>query len=417
MSENFRDLALAYHAEPRPGKLSIAASKPVRTLAQLALACSPGVAAPVRAIAADPECAYQYTGKGNLVAVISDGSAILGLGNLGPLASKPVMEGKALLFKRFADINAIDIEVSADSPKAFIDTVVCIADTFGGISLEDIRAPECFEIEQALIERCKVPVFHDDQHGTAIVVAAALLNALALQGKVLPMARVVCLGAGAAATASMRLLVSMGLPRQQLFMVDRVGVIRSDRGDLTRTKSRFINDTGPRTLADAMAGADVCIGLAGPGLVTTALLQTMAPRPVLFACANPDPEIDPDLARQARNDLIIASGRAEHPNQISNLLVFPYIFRAALDVRASCINPEMMLAAVQALSALVREPVPAAVLNACQLNALAYGPDYILPKVMDWRLLDRVSAAVARAAVDSGVAARPYPANYPLWPL
>ena len=414
MPHNIRELALAYHASPQPGKIAIKLSKPANTAADLALAYTPGVAEPVKEIAKDPENAYQYTAKGNLVAVISNGTAILGLGNLGALASKPVMEGKALLFKRFASIDAIDIEVNTEQPDAFIETVALIADTFGGINLEDIKAPECFEIEQKLIERCNVPVFHDDQHGTAIVTAAGLLNALELQGKTLTNINLVCLGAGAAATACMRLLVSLGLPRSKLLMVDRLGVIHTGRIGVVGTKTEFAQETEARTLADALSGADVCIGLAGPDLITQEMLKTMADKPILFACSNPDPEISPLLAKAVRPDLLMGTGRSDYPNQVNNVLAFPYIFRGALDVRASCINQAMKLAAVVALRELAKEAVPAPVLRAYELESLSFGMDYILPKPLDWRLLGKVSAAVAQAAVASGVARLPYPKNYPL---
>ncbi len=413
-TDSFKQAALDYHAKPHPGKIGITVTKPAETQEDLALAYSPGVAEPVRAIAANPDDAYRYTAKGNLVAVISDGTAILGLGDLGPLASKPVMEGKSLLFKRFANIDSIDIEVEAESSQAFIDTVRRIAITFGGINLEDIKAPECFEIEKALIEACDIPVFHDDQHGTAIVTAAGMLNALEVQGKTLESARIVCLGAGAAAVACMRLLIRCGARRENIFMVDRMGVIYSGRDGLNQYKAEFAHATDRRTLEDACTGADVFVGLSGADLLSPDILKKMAPRPVVFACSNPDPEIDPDLAHATRSDLIMATGRSDFPNQVNNVLGFPYIFRGALDVRARCVNEEMKLAAVHALRAIAKEPVPASVLQACGLDTLAFGPGYIIPKPMDPRLLGRVSAAVARAAVDSGVARLAYPAHYPL---
>jgi malate dehydrogenase (oxaloacetate-decarboxylating)(NADP+) len=414
MSNDVKQAALDYHEFPAPGKISIELSKPAETQNDLALAYSPGVAEPVREIARDPDAAYRYTGKGNLVAVISNGTAILGLGDLGPLASKPVMEGKALLFKRFANINAIDIEVNAESAEAFIDTVARIADTFGGINLEDIKAPECFEIEKALIEQCDIPVFHDDQHGTAIVTAAGMLNALEIQGKQLEEARIVCLGAGAAAIACMRLLVALGAKHENLFMVDRRGVIYPGREGLNEYKEEFCNATGARTLADALNGADVFVGLSGADLMSAEMLRSMAERPVVFACSNPDPEIRPELAHATRDDLIIATGRSDYPNQVNNVLGFPFIFRGALDVRASRINEAMKVAAVHAIRELAREPVPAEVLTACGVESLTFGREYIIPKPMDARLLGRVADAVARAAVDSGVARLPYPAHYPL---
>ncbi|MDN3524006.1 malic enzyme-like NAD(P)-binding protein [Halomonas sabkhae] len=414
MTDAKRQAALDYHAHPIPGKLSVELTKPTATARDLALAYSPGVAEPVREIAKDSENAYLYTGKGNLVAVISDGSAILGLGNLGPLASKPVMEGKGVLFKRFAGINATDIEVNAESPQAFIDTVARIADTWGGINLEDIKAPECFEIERALIEQCHIPVFHDDQHGTAIVTAAGMLNALDIAGKSLEEARIVCLGAGAAAIACMKLLVSCGARSDNLIMLDRKGVIHTGREDLNQYKAMFAVDTDKRTLTDAIEGADVFVGLSGPGLMSADHIRRMADNPVVFACTNPDPEIAPDLAHAARPDVIMATGRSDYPNQVNNVLGFPFIFRGALDVRATRINEEMKVAAVHALKDLAREPVPRAVLEAYDSPAMSFGRDYIIPTPIDVRLLERVSSAVAQAAVDSGVARRPYPSHYPL---
>jgi malate dehydrogenase (oxaloacetate-decarboxylating)(NADP+) len=406
--------ALDYHALPKPGKIAIELTTPAETQKDLALAYSPGVAEPVRAIAQNPDDVYLYTAKGNMVAVISDGSAILGLGNLGPLASKPVMEGKALLFKRFAGIDAIDIEVKIDSAAGFIATVASIADTFGGINLEDICAPECFEIERQLIDLCDVPVFHDDQHGTAIVTAAGLLNALEIQGKTLPEARIVCLGAGAAAIACMRLLVSLGASKANIFMLDRRGVIYTGRDGINQYKAEFANDTAARSLADACAGADVFIGLSGANLLMPEILASMAPRPVVFACSNPDPEISPELAWQVRDDLIMATGRSDYPNQVNNVLGFPYIFRGALDVRATMINEEMKIAAVKALCELAREPVPQSVLDACEETELGFGADYIIPKPMDPRLISVVSDAVARAAIATDVARKGYPDHYPI---
>jgi malate dehydrogenase (oxaloacetate-decarboxylating)(NADP+) len=404
--------ALAYHADPVPGKISIELTKPAESLRDLSLAYSPGVAEPCREIAGNPDDAYRYTGKGNLVAVISNGTAVLGLGNLGSLASKPVMEGKALLFKRFAGINSIDIEVDTEDSQEFIDTVARIASTFGGINLEDIRAPECFEIETSLIERCDIPVFHDDQHGTAIVTAAGLINALEIQGKRMESAVITCLGAGSAAIACMRLLVRMGARRENIYMLDRRGVVYTGREDVNVYKQEFAVTTDRRSLTDAIQGADVFIGLSGADLLTPAMLLSMAPRPVVFACSNPDPEIKPELALATRDDLIIATGRSDYPNQVNNVLGFPFIFRGALDVRASRINEEMKVAAVLALSALAREPVTPEVLLACELDALSFGPNYIIPNPLDSRLLTRIAPAVARAAVDSGVARLPLPRNY-----
>ncbi|MEZ5570785.1 MAG: malic enzyme-like NAD(P)-binding protein [Halioglobus sp.] len=412
MSRDLKSDALDYHAGPVPGKISIELTKPAETLRDLALAYSPGVAEPCREIASEPTDAYRYTGKGNLVAVISNGTAVLGLGNLGSLASKPVMEGKALLFKRFAGINAIDIEVDTEDTQEFVDTVARIAATFGGINLEDIRAPECFEIERMLVERCDIPVFHDDQHGTAIVTAAGLINALKIQGKRMEDAVITCLGAGAAAIACMRLLLSLGARRENIFMVDTRGVIHTGRDGVNAYKLEFANNTDKRTLTDAVTDADVFIGLSGADLLTPAMLLSMAPRPIVFACSNPDPEIQPELARATRDDLIIATGRSDYPNQVNNVLGFPFIFRGALDVRASIINEEMKVAAVLALSELAREPVTPEVLVACEVDALEFGPDYIIPNPLDARLLNRIAPAVARAAVESGVARLPYPQNY-----
>lgn len=408
-----KEAALEYHAYPRPGKISINVTKACTTQRELALAYTPGVAEPVRVIAQDPEAAYRYTAKGNLVAVITDGSAVLGLGNVGALAGKPVMEGKGVLFKRFADIDVFDIEVNAESPQAFIDTVVRIAPTFGGINLEDIAAPHCFEIEKTLSERLDIPVFHDDQWGTAIITAAAMLNALELQGKKLEDARIVCLGAGAAGIACMRLLVTLGARKEHIYMIDRNGIIHASRTDLNEYKVEFALTTDKRTLADAMQDADVFVGVSGPDLVTPEMLASMAPKPVVFALSNPDPEIRPEVARAVRSDLIMATGRSDYPNQVNNVLGFPYIFRGALDVRARRINEAMQVAAVHALSALAKEPVPQEVLDAYLIDRLEFGPEYIIPKPLDPRLIHTVPAAVARAAVESGVAKLGYPDHYP----
>lgn len=414
MAEDLMQAALEYHEKPVPGKLNVTISKPTATSRDLSLAYSPGVAEPCREIAKDPETAYRYTGKGNLVAVISDGSAVLGLGNIGPLASKPVMEGKGVLFKRFAGVNSVDVEVESENPQAFIDTVARIANTYGGINLEDIKAPECFEIERQLIERCSIPVFHDDQHGTAIVTAAGLLNALELQGKAIEDAKIVCLGAGAAATACMNLIISCGAKRENIYVLDRKGVIHDGRDDLNEFKATFATPTSARTLDDAIDGADVFIGVSGPDLLTVDQLKKMAANPVVFACSNPDPEINPEAALAARDDLIMATGRSDYPNQVNNVLGFPFIFRGALDVRATKINEEMKVAAVHALKDLAKEPVPQEVVEAYGGIAFEFGKEYILPKPMDARLLTNVSSAVAQAAVDSGVASLPYPDFYPL---
>ncbi|ART82303.1 malate dehydrogenase [Oceanisphaera profunda] len=411
---DFRQKALDYHAFPTPGKISVEISKPAETAQDLALAYSPGVAEPVREIAADPDNAYKYTGKGNLVAVITNGTAILGLGNLGPLASKPVMEGKALLFKRFANIDSVDIEVTHRTTEEFIQVVAAIADTFGGINLEDIKAPECFEIEKALIERCNVPVFHDDQHGTAIVTAAGLINSLEVQGKKIEEAQIVCMGAGAAAVACMQLLIKCGALRENIYMLDRNGVIHSRRDDLNEYKALFANNTDKRTLEDVMDGADVFVGVSGPDVLPAAAVTMMADKPVIFACSNPDPEIKPELAHATRQDLVMGTGRSDYPNQVNNVLCFPFIFRGALDVRASQINDEMKVAAVDAIRALAKEPVPQEVLDASGYESLTFGKDYVIPKPMDPRLLPRVARAVALAAVASGVARTELPENYML---
>jgi len=409
MKKDRKQAALDYHAQPQPGKIGISITKPCATQEDLSLAYTPGVAEPVRAIATDPEAAYRYTAKGNLVAVITDGSAVLGLGKVGALAGKPVMEGKGVLFKKFAGIDVFDIEVDARSPEHFIETVAAIASTFGGINLEDIAAPHCFMIEEELINRVNIPVFHDDQHGTAIIIAAGLLNALELQGKRIEDARIVCLGAGAAGIASMHLLVALGAKKENLSLIDRTGVIHSGRDDLNIYKREFAVDSNKRTLGDAMQDADAFIGVSGPDLVSEEMLLAMAPKPVVFALSNPDPEISPELANAVRKDLIMANGRSDYPNQVNNVLGFPFIFRGALDVRATRINQAMQIAAVHALRALAREPIPADVLKAYNLEHLEFGPDYIIPKPLDPRLMDYVPPAIARAAVESGVAQRPYP--------
>jgi len=394
--------ALRYHAEPRPGKTATAITKSCETQEELSLAYTPGVAAPVRAIAENPEDAYRYTGKGNLVGVITDGSAVLGLGRVGALASKPVMEGKAVLFKRFADIDVMDIEIETGTPEDFIDTVRRIAPTFGGINLEDIAAPACFEIEHSLSNQLDIPVFHDDQHGTAIIIAAGLLNALEIAGKDMESAHIVCLGAGAAGIAAMRVLKSLGARR--IYLVDRKGVVHHGRDGVNQYKHEFSRETDRRSIADAFDGADVFIGVSGPNLVTADMLRSMADRPMVFALSNPDPEIDPALAHATRDDLILATGRSDYPNQVNNVLGFPFIFRGALDVRATCINTAMKIAAVKALSELAREPVPKEVITAYHGEQLSFGPQYIIPKPFDPRLRETVAGAVAQAAIDTGVA-------------
>ncbi|MBL1274885.1 MAG: malate dehydrogenase [Ectothiorhodospiraceae bacterium] len=418
MSDDMKQKALDYHAATkdggRPGKIAIQITKACDTQHDLSLAYTPGVAEPVRAIAEDPEAAYKYTAKGNLVGVVTDGSAVLGLGNTGALAAKPVMEGKGVLFKKFADIDVFDIEVNASSTAEFITTVAAIAPTFGGINLEDIAAPRCFEIEQTLIDQLDIPVFHDDQHGTAIIVAAGLLNALQIQGKTIGDAKIVCLGAGSAGIASMRLLVSLGAHRDNILMLDRKGVLHTDRKGLNPYKWAFATeDTSKNTLLEAMAGADVFIGVSGANLLNEEALLAMAPKPIVFALSNPDPEISPELAHKVRDDMIMATGRSDHPNQVNNVLGFPFIFRGALDVRARRINEDMMIAAVHALQKLTHEPVPMEVCEAYGVTEMSFGPDYIIPKPFHPRLLEFVASAVAKAAVESGVAQLPYPADYP----
>jgi len=405
MTEKIKQDALNYHEFPTPGKIATALTKSNETQRDLALAYTPGVAEPVRAIAKNPEEAYRYTAKGNLVGVISDGSAVLGLGNVGPLASKPVMEGKAVLFKKFADIDVFDIEVAAASPQEFVNTVAGIAPTFGAINLEDIKAPECFEIERALHEKLNIPVMHDDQHGTAVIIAAGLLNALELQGKKLSEVKIVSLGAGAAGIASMRLLISLGARKDNIMMVDRTGVIHTGRSELNPYKFAFALETEKRTLADALQDADVFVGVSGADLMTAEMLKSMAPKPIVFALSNPDPEIQPVLAHSLRDDLILATGRSDFPNQVNNVLGFPYIFRGALDVRASGINEEMLMAAVHAIKNLAHEPIPEKVLRAYNIKEpLSFGPNYILPMPIDPRLREWVPPAVSKAAIATGIA-------------
>jgi malate dehydrogenase (oxaloacetate-decarboxylating)(NADP+) len=393
---DMKQRAMDYHALPTPGKLSVESSKPCATAADLALAYTPGVAEPVKAIHQDPSAAYRYTNKGNLVAVITDGTAVLGLGNVGALAGKPVMEGKAVLFKRFANIDVFDIEITAPSVESFIETVVNIAPTFGGINLEDIAAPHCFRIERELRARLDIPVFHDDQHGTAAIIAGALLNALELQGKTLPTARIVFLGAGAAGMATARLLKAMGA--QDIVLVDIAGVLHAGRDDISEYGRDLLRETSARTLADVMPGADVFIGVSAANALPPDLLKLMAPQPVVFALANPDPEILPATAMGVRDDIIMATGRSDFPNQVNNALCFPYLFRGALDAKARQITTAMQVAAAHALAALAREEVPQAVLDAYAISELHFGPDYIIPKPFDPRLLEKVAGAVAEAA-------------------
>ncbi|MBA6416686.1 malate dehydrogenase [Colwellia sp. 6M3] len=409
---DFKQRALDYHAQPTPGKIAVQITTAAETSEDLSLAYSPGVAEPCRAIAENPDDVYKYTGKGNTVAVISNGSAVLGLGNLGPMASKPVMEGKALLFKRFANIDSFDIEVNHKTPEEFINTVASIADTFGGINLEDIKAPDCFIIEKALQERCKIPIFHDDQHGTAIVTCAAMINALEIQGKDIEHAVIVCLGAGAAAIACMELLIQCGAKREKIYMLDTKGVVHTRRSDLNEYKMLFANNTDKRTLDDAIAEADVFVGVSGPNLLSKEQLLTMAENPIVFACSNPDPEIKPEIAHSVRDDLIMATGRSDYPNQVNNVLCFPFIFRGALDVRARKINNEMKIAAVHAIRTLAKAEVPESVLKASGEKSLSFGKNYIIPRPMDPRLCHNVAKAVAEAAVASGVAQIPMPKCY-----
>jgi malate dehydrogenase (oxaloacetate-decarboxylating)(NADP+) len=399
--------ALLFHSEGRPGKIEIIASKPMATQRDLSLAYSPGVAVPVLAIAEDPGKAYEYTAKGNLVAVISNGTAILGLGNLGAAASKPVMEGKAVLFKRFADVDSIDIELATEDADAFIEAVALMEPSFGGINLEDIAAPACFIIEQTLKDRMKIPVFHDDQHGTAIITAAGLINACYLTGRDFRSVRVVVNGAGAAAIACTELIKSMGVPHDHVLMCDRKGVIYEGRGEMDQWKSAHAVDTDRRTLEEALVGADIFLGLSAAGALKPEMVREMAPQPIIFAMANPDPEISPPDAKAARPDAIIATGRSDYPNQVNNVLGFPFIFRGALDVRATRINDEMKIAAAEALAALARQQVPEEVAAAYGGKAHSFGADYIIPAPFDPRLMEIVPAAVAKAAMDSGVAQFP----------
>ena len=408
MAEDFVKAALDYHRYPTPGKLSVEPTKRMATQRDLALAYSPGVAAACEAIMADPEAARDLTARGNLVAVISNGTAVLGLGNIGALAGKPVMEGKAVLFKKFAGIDVFDIEVDAADPDLFVDVVAALEPTFGAINLEDIKAPECFEIERRLRDRMKIPVFHDDQHGTAIVCAAAVTNGLLLQGKSLKDVRLVTSGAGAAALACVDLLVSMGLKIENVTLTDIKGVVHAGRGDeMAPNLARYAQHTAARTLGDALPGSDVFLGLSAPRVLKPEWLATMADRPIILALANPEPEITPELAREARPDALIATGRSDYPNQVNNVLCFPFIFRGALDVGATNINEAMKIAAVEAIAELARIEVSEVVASAYGGQAPVFGPDYIIPKPFDPRLILQVAPAVAKAAMDSGVALRP----------
>jgi malate dehydrogenase (oxaloacetate-decarboxylating)(NADP+) len=405
-----KEEALRYHEDGRPGKLKVVPTKPTVTQQHLALAYTPGVAEPCREIAKRPDEVYRYTAKGNLVAVVTNGTAVLGLGNIGALAGKPVMEGKAVLFKRFADIDVFDIEIASEDPADVIRTCQLIAPTFGGINLEDIRAPECFEIEKVLSETLDIPVFHDDQHGTAIISGAALLNALEITGKRIEEVRVVFSGAGASGIACSRLYQDLGVRSEHMLLLDSRGVIHEGRKEgMNPYKAEFARRTDARTLDDALRGADVFVGLSQSGLVTQEMVRSMAPKPIIFAMANPDPEITPDEVSAVRDDAIMATGRSDYPNQVNNVLGFPFIFRGALDVRASRINEAMKHAAVQALAELPRrgEAIPEAVKRAYPEEAMDFGASYIIPKPFDPRVLLYVAPAVALAAMESGVARKP----------
>ena len=405
--QNQRREALVYHAKPSPGKIEVVPKKPYRSQRDLALAYSPGVALPCLEIDKEKKEVYKYTNKGNLVAVISDGSAVLGLGNIGPLASKPVMEGKGLLFKIFADIDVFDIEVDAKDPDKFVEVVKSIAPTFGGINLEDIKAPQAFDIEKRLKEELDIPVMHDDQHGTAIISCAALINALEIANKEIGKVSIVVSGAGAAAISCTKLYMALGAKRENIVMLDSKGVIRGDRKNLSKEKKAFATDKNLNSLKDSLKNADVFIGLSKPDILSISMLKSMAKDPIVFAMANPDPEINYDLACSVRNDIIMATGRSDHPNQVNNVLGFPFIFRGALDVRATKINEEMKLAAVIALAELAKESVPEQVNIAYGVTSMSFGRNYIIPKPFDPRLISRVPLAVAKAAVKSGVSKKP----------
>ena len=401
---NRKQDALNYHANGRPGKIAVVPTKPTQSQRDLSLAYSPGVAEPCLQIAANKDDVYKYTAKGNLVAVISNGTAVLGLGDIGPEAGKPVMEGKGLLFKIFADIDVFDLELNTKNIDEFINTVKCLEPTFGGINLEDIKAPECFEIEQRLKAELNIPVMHDDQHGTAIISGAALINACDMQGKTIEKVKIVVNGAGAAAISCTRMYMALGAQKENIIMVDSKGCIRKDRANLDTTKAEFATDLPVYTLEDALKGADVFIGLSVADVVSAKMLESMATKPIVFAMANPDPEISYPLAVKTRQDVIMATGRSDYPNQVNNVLGFPYIFRGALDVRATAINEEMKIAAVNAIAALAKQPVPESVNQAYNTNNLKFGPEYIIPKPTDPRLITEVAPAVAKAAIASGVA-------------
>ena len=408
MSNDLKNQALHYHEFPKPGKVRVQATKPLSNQRDLALAYSPGVAAPCESIVENPNNAAKYTSKGNLIGVISNGTAVLGLGNIGPLASKPVMEGKAILFKHFADVDSFDIEVAETDVDKFCDIVAALEPTFGGINLEDIKAPECFEIERRLRERMNIPVFHDDQHGTAIVTAAAVVNGLRLVDKKANDVKLVVSGAGSAAIACTNLLLEIGIKVENIFMCDSRGVIHSERENLTQEKQTFANKTDARTLDDAMNDADIFLGLSFAGLVSQDMVKSMADRPLILAMANPTPEIMPEEVKAVRDDAIIATGRSDFPNQVNNVLCFPFLFRGALDVGATTINEEMKIACVHAIANLAKAESTDVVAKYYQDESLVYGPEYILPKPFDPRLVTAVAPAVAQAAIDSGVAARPF---------
>lgn len=406
---DLKEKALAYHSlDGVPGKLSVVPSKPCQTAADLGLAYTPGVAQPVLEIAENPEDAYRYTSKGNLVAVISNGTAILGLGDRGPLASKPVMEGKGVLFKRFADIDVFDIEIDEKDPDKIIEIVRAISGTFGGINLEDIKGPECFRIEQELIKKCSIPIFHDDQHGTAIIATAGMMNACELLGKKLSEIKVVVNGAGAAGISCAKMFIAAGVSKENITMLDSKGVIYKGRtAGMTEEKKEFAKETDARILTDALKGADFLMGLSVANCVTPQMLLSMADKPVVFAMANPNPEIAYELAIATRSDLIMATGRSDYPNQINNVLGFPFIFRGALDVRASHISEGMKMAAAKALAELAKLPVPEAVRKAYEGHDFTFGPNYIVPKPFDPRVIEYEAVAVARAACEEGIAAKP----------
>ncbi|NLK15748.1 MAG: hypothetical protein GX311_05055 [Bacteroidales bacterium] len=404
MSKDIKEEALRYHSEGRAGKVEVIPTKSYSTQYDLTLAYTPGVAQPCLEIKNNIEDVYKYTAKGNLVAVVTNGTAVLGLGNIGPAAGKPVMEGKGLLFKVYADVDVFDIEVAENNPDKLIEIVKAISPTFGGINLEDIKAPECFEIEERLKAELDIPVFHDDQHGTAIISGAGLLNALELSGKKIEDIKVVVCGAGAAAISCSKLYITLGVKPENLVMTDSKGVITTQRSDLNKYKKQFATSRNIHTLADAMEGADVFLGLSVANMLSKEMLKSMAPNPIVFAMANPDPEIEYHDAISTRSDLIFATGRSDYPNQINNVLGFPFIFRGALDVRAKCINEEMKVAATYALARLAKEPVIECVKKAYNIDKIEFGKEYIIPKPLDPRLISRVSTAVAKAAIETGVA-------------